>query len=110
MQFGSSMRGCAMSHQWKGNSLPHTWTPNSASWEAAVDTCHWPFGQAHSLSRDFSSLPELPGGAYPKNAMTARSHNLARISAPNPAHALDGGIPSWFHIARRWPAASDVQC
>lgn len=29
---------------------------------------------------------------------------------PNPAHALDGGIPSCFHIARRWPAASDVHC
>ncbi len=27
---------------------------------------------------------------------------------PNPAHALDGGIPSCFHIGRRCPAASDV--
>ena len=27
----------------------------------------------------------------------------------NKAHALDGGIPSVFHIGRRWPAASDVQ-
>ena len=26
----------------------------------------------------------------------------------NPAHALDGGIPPLFYIARRWPAASDV--
>jgi hypothetical protein len=25
----------------------------------------------------------------------------------NKAHALDGGIPSVFHIGRRWPAASD---
>ena len=25
----------------------------------------------------------------------------------NSAHALDGGIPSCFHIGRRWPAASD---
>ena len=27
----------------------------------------------------------------------------------NPAHALDGGIPSLFHLERRWPAASDVR-
>ena len=26
---------------------------------------------------------------------------------PNPAHALDGGIPSLLHIDRHWPAASD---
>jgi hypothetical protein len=26
---------------------------------------------------------------------------------PNPAHALDGGIPSLFHIGRHWPATSD---
>ena len=26
----------------------------------------------------------------------------------NQADALDGGIPSWFHIGHRWPAASDV--
>lgn len=25
----------------------------------------------------------------------------------NPAHALDGGMPSLFHIERHWPAASD---
>jgi hypothetical protein len=24
-------------------------------------------------------------------------------------HALDGGIPPLLHIARNWPAASDVQ-
>jgi hypothetical protein len=24
----------------------------------------------------------------------------------NKAHALDGGIACWFHIGRRWPAAS----
>ena len=30
------------------------------------------------------------------------------ILAPNPAHALDGGIPSWFHVLRHWPAANDV--
>jgi hypothetical protein len=29
---------------------------------------------------------------------------------PNPTHALDGGSPILFHIERRWPAASDVQC
>jgi hypothetical protein len=28
---------------------------------------------------------------------------------PNPAHALDGGIPLLFYIARHWPAASDVR-
>ena len=27
---------------------------------------------------------------------------------PNNAHALDGGIAMQFHIAHRWPAASDV--
>jgi hypothetical protein len=27
--------------------------------------------------------------------------------AHNPAHALDGGVPSWFHTAGHWPAASD---
>jgi hypothetical protein len=27
---------------------------------------------------------------------------------PNPAHALDGGIPVLFDTARAWPAASDV--
>jgi hypothetical protein len=26
---------------------------------------------------------------------------------PNPAHALDGGIPSLLNIGRRWPAAGD---
>jgi hypothetical protein len=25
----------------------------------------------------------------------------------NPAHSLDGGIPSLFHIWHYWPAASD---
>ena len=30
-------------------------------------------------------------------------------AAPNPAHPLDGGIPLLFHIARQWPAASDVR-
>jgi len=29
---------------------------------------------------------------------------------PNPAHALDGGIPSRFHVLRRSPASSDVHC
>jgi hypothetical protein len=27
----------------------------------------------------------------------------------NPAHSLDGGIPSLFHTGRCWPAASDVR-
>jgi len=27
--------------------------------------------------------------------------------AANEPHALDGGIPSWLHIGRHWPAASD---
>ena len=27
----------------------------------------------------------------------------------NNTHALDGGIPSCFHIERYWPAASDVR-
>jgi hypothetical protein len=27
---------------------------------------------------------------------------------PNPAHALDGGIPFLFHVGRHWPAASDT--
>src|SRR5436190_22166387 len=27
---------------------------------------------------------------------------------PNPTHALDGGTPRLFHVALRWPAASDV--
>ena len=27
----------------------------------------------------------------------------------NPAHALDGGIPSLFHTGSRWPTASDVR-
>ena len=27
---------------------------------------------------------------------------------PNPAHALDGGIPRLFHIMRHFSAASDV--
>jgi hypothetical protein len=27
---------------------------------------------------------------------------------PNPVHALDGGVPPRFHMADRWPAASDV--
>jgi C-terminal processing protease CtpA/Prc len=30
-------------------------------------------------------------------------------AAPNPADPLDGGIPLLFHIARQWPAASDVR-
>jgi hypothetical protein len=30
-------------------------------------------------------------------------------SEPNPAHALDGGIPFLSHIGRLWPAASDVR-
>jgi hypothetical protein len=30
--------------------------------------------------------------------------------SPNPAHALDGGIPSVSQIGHRWPAASDVHC
>jgi hypothetical protein len=28
---------------------------------------------------------------------------------PNPAHALDGGIPRLFYIGQHWPAASDVR-
>ena len=28
---------------------------------------------------------------------------------PNPAHALDGGIPVLSDTARYWPAASDVR-
>jgi hypothetical protein len=32
-----------------------------------------------------------------------------RPEVPNPAHALNGGIPLCFHIDPRWPAASDVQ-
>jgi hypothetical protein len=29
--------------------------------------------------------------------------------APNPAHALDGGIPALLHTGYPWPAASDEQ-
>jgi hypothetical protein len=29
---------------------------------------------------------------------------------PNEAGAVDGGIPSLFHSARLWPAATDPQC
>jgi hypothetical protein len=29
------------------------------------------------------------------------------MKPPDPAHALDGGFPSWLHIGRRWPAASE---
>jgi hypothetical protein len=31
------------------------------------------------------------------------------MKATNPAHSLDGGITSQFHLARAWPAASDVR-
>jgi hypothetical protein len=29
------------------------------------------------------------------------------VNAPNPAHSLDGGIPSLLNAEHRWPAASD---
>jgi hypothetical protein len=32
----------------------------------------------------------------------------SRALSPNPAHALDGGIPSGLDIGRQRPAASDV--
>src|SRR3954470_10639115 len=32
---------------------------------------------------------------------------MTRARCANPAHALDGGIPSLLHIDRHWPAASD---
>jgi hypothetical protein len=35
--------------------------------------------------------------------------NWTRRLRANPTHALDGGIPVLFDIARAWPAASDVQ-
>ena len=31
-----------------------------------------------------------------------------RGTEPFTAHALIGGIPSWLHIAHRWPAAQRV--
>ena len=34
---------------------------------------------------------------------------LVMSCAPNPAHALDGGIPALFDTARAWPAARDVR-
>jgi hypothetical protein len=34
---------------------------------------------------------------------------IEHTSGPNPAHALDGGIPSLFHIERYRSAASDVR-
>jgi hypothetical protein len=29
------------------------------------------------------------------------------MKGPNPAHTLDGGIPSLLQAVRHWPAASD---
>ena len=31
-------------------------------------------------------------------------------TSPNPAHALDGGIPLLSHFENHWPAASDEHC
>ncbi len=28
---------------------------------------------------------------------------------PNPAHALDGGSPVWFHIGRHWSGATEAE-
>jgi hypothetical protein len=32
------------------------------------------------------------------------------MTRPNPAHSLDGGIPSPLHTERHRPAASDEEC
>jgi hypothetical protein len=40
---------------------------------------------------------------------STRSMQPDNHKTPNPASALDGGIPSRFHVGPQWPAASDVQ-
>jgi len=44
-----------------------------------------------------------------RSADGAQNEERTMIEDPNPAHVLDGGIPSCFHIGRRWPAARDVR-
>src|SRR6266446_1942055 len=41
--------------------------------------------------------------------LLAQSRVEYRKIGLTPAHALDGGIPSCFHIRCHWPAASDVR-
>lgn len=97
-----------MSHQRKRNLLRHTWMPNFAGRAAGVSTFRSPRGQAHSPLQSFSRLPELLGGACPKNAMTTGHHNVVRISLPNPAHSLDAGLRIRL-VQASLPRASDAR-
>ena len=46
-------------------------------------------------------------GGDTRHFRTRWTVNKGSEMRPNPAHPLDGGIPSLLHIGRRWPAASD---
>ena len=46
-------------------------------------------------------------GGDARHSRTRWTLNKGPEMRPNPAHALDGGIPSLFHTGHRWPAASD---
>jgi hypothetical protein len=78
----------------------------SARWHVSWANWRWP-------PRTSKAYAYTPLGSGKGNAADRRSAFVPKglsLMASNPAHALDGGIPSRFYIGHRWPAASDVCC
>jgi hypothetical protein len=62
-------------------------------------------GAANQLCPEGLSLGMARDTEAPKDEDSGQQ----AMKATNPAHSLDGGITSQFHLARAWPAASDVR-